>query len=181
MNQVSVGSSKLLLWFSPEVLQKLDEIRKKPELLEGASPQEPAGPVAEEKPLNMFTCSSFSRTIQGTKNIQAFLRDLPKIWSDAGMSFLDSDSRIQAPRSGKQMLWEEVVQRAPETFDVALAGQNNRLFGSGVLTRFRGMLLKAFETLWGKSTARASLRPSAHIKKGKSCVARGRSCSSMSG
>ena len=181
VNQVSVGSSKLLLWFSPEVLQKLDEIRKKPELLEGASPQEPAGPVAEEKPLNMFTCSSFSRTIQGTKNIQAFLRDLPKIWSDAGMSFLDSDSRIQAPRSGKQMLWEEVVQRAPETFDVALAGQNNRLFGSGVLTRFRGMLLKAFETLWGKSTARASLRPSAHIKKGKSCVARGRSCSSMSG
>ena len=122
------------------MLQKLDEIRKKPELLEGASPQEPAGPVAEEKPLNMFTCSSFSRTIQGTKNIQAFFRDLPKIWSDAGMSFLDSDSRIQAPRSGKQMLWEEVVQRAPETFDVALAGQNNRLFGSGVLTRFRGML-----------------------------------------
>ncbi|CAE7465119.1 unnamed protein product [Symbiodinium sp. KB8] len=89
VKQVSIGSSKLLLWFSPEVT--------------GGAPEAGRSPAKQ------------------------------RLWSDAGMTFLDGDSKIKVPKTSKLILWEEINQRAPDD-------HSNKQFGSAVLTRCRSML-----------------------------------------
>ncbi|CAE7389123.1 unnamed protein product, partial [Symbiodinium microadriaticum] len=146
VQQIGVTANKTVLWFSPEVLQCIQKIRENPSLLAGDAPvPEPAASsddAAVSTPCGqtMYTASSFSRTIAGTKCIQQFLRELPARWTSAGLSFLDSQGYVQVPKSKTRLLWEEVVRRSPEMLDIALAGQSQKQFGSAVLTRFRAML-----------------------------------------
>ena len=136
-----------LMTFTEEVLLAIAKIREKPELLnvpdatvdEKAS--EASNPVPDA-PLTIYTRSSFNRLLAGAKNIQTFLRDLPRLWKDAGMSFLDDQQKITVPKSaGKKLLWEEVCLRAPEMFDITMTKETSqKAFGGAVLTRFHAMM-----------------------------------------
>ena len=145
VKQIGVTANKTLLWFAPEVLQCIQKIRENPELLAGQAPvPEPQGSddatVTIPSGQTMYTASSFTRTIAGTKCIQQFLRELPALWTSSGLSFLDCDNYVQVPKTKNKLLWEEVVRRAPEMLDVALAGQSQKQFGAAVLTRLRSLM-----------------------------------------
>ena len=118
METVQVAETKIIMMFTEKVLNAIAKIKEKPELLnvQDATGDEKASeasdPVADA-PLTIYTRASFNRLLAGTKNIQSFLRDLPRLWQAAGMSFLDNEQKITVPKSGgKTLLWEEVCLRA---------------------------------------------------------------------
>ena len=147
---VHVAETKIIMMFTEKVMNAIAKIKEKPELLnvqdatgdEKASEASEASDPVADAPLTIYARASFNRLLAGTKNIQSFLRDLPRLWQAAGMSFLDKEQKITVPKSGgKTLLWEEVCLRAPEMFDITMTKETSqKAFGGAVLTRFHAMM-----------------------------------------
>ena len=66
----------------------------------------------------IYTSGSFSRTLQGTRNIEDFVAYLPELYKSSRMPVL-TESKFKI-KGDHWLAWPEVSKRAPEFYDIAL-------------------------------------------------------------
>ena len=88
----------------------------------------------------LWTHQEFSHTLQGTREIQRFMRELPALYQKADISLLDGDSVQLTP--SKRLCWEEVALRTPDALDLMLDKTVGPKYGKAVLQAFMQILPK---------------------------------------
>ena len=125
---------KLAVRLSDDVLNKIEQAKKNADGAlpavaadgtDGPTPQPITGP-------KVYTHHDFGRSAAGNKNLQDFLRHLPSKYGD------EFDNILQY--QGKKYVWEHIVLRAPDYFEVVKPSGNAKEFGKCVLQRLLSML-----------------------------------------
>ena len=102
-----------------------------------AAELEPHESKAIVAPVEGWCVQDFPKSNAGFKNIQEFMMQLPRLWSDSGKDILDDQQRVKVgPKLEK---WSVLCSRTADYFCTVLGNATSRTFAQTVLTTFLGL------------------------------------------
>jgi hypothetical protein len=146
-------------------IQEFARLKADPELLQQPLAWNVNPPTDEPEATGgegrVWTYHDFGKSISGTRNIVRFMRELPKLWRDKGMDFLEKDGTYKLAKGGTTS-WESLAKRSPEFFEVAFAGSTSKEYGRLVLLQFKILLPDQGAEARGATYAFALPHPRTH-------------------
>ena len=135
---IQQSASKCVVVLSEAASVQLQALREKPQLLlQGSGNYEEPDVAAKAEvpaldPGTVFTAADFTRSVAGTKNLEAWLHGLPTIWKNHGVAITNEQNCLKV--NGKIHNWNHLVRRVPEWFDVVYDGPSKG-YGKAVMAK----------------------------------------------
>ena len=121
-----MSETKIRVSISEAAQKQMQALQEKPELLAAV----PSGAITDasvENGINEFeseqqtySASDFTASIAGSQKIVAFLKSLPKQWSNKGVPIVDEKNMVNV--QGTDHPWHHICLRAPEFLDNVYSG-----------------------------------------------------------
>ena len=144
LSQCIVKQSRIQCTISKETLDAVAKLEAQPDLLEkmplpNIPVPEPGELKTEQK---LYTFQDFTRTMAGTKAIEGWMRELPRMYETAGIELLkEGKIRVKMPGGqDKDFAWESIVLRAADALDLLLDTLAGKKYGKAILHKFLDLL-----------------------------------------
>ncbi|CAE7696257.1 unnamed protein product [Symbiodinium sp. CCMP2592] len=130
-----------LVQLDKAALEAWDHLSKNKELLNSKLHAEPIKGVSSTTtaeiagPSKILNYNDFSRTLSGTKQIEAFMGHLPRLYKEqAELEILDESGKFLA--HGVAYSWAAICRQVPEWFDLTCEGKSTKEYGKSVVSKF---------------------------------------------